>query len=116
MRISDWSSDVCSSDLGWKGLEGFRSRPLRRSRTPWLGQGQTAGFDVAYIVRCQTTPFCPMEGSSTSHAFVSGNKVTRERPVRLRKSRPAFAPATSEERRVGKEGVRTGRPRGGPYH
>src|SRR3546814_19523051 len=20
MRISDWSSDVCSSDLGWKGL------------------------------------------------------------------------------------------------
>src|SRR3546814_5774707 len=35
-----------------------------------------------------------MEGSSTSHAFVSGNKVTRERPVRLRKSRPAFAPAT----------------------
>src|SRR3546814_7973906 len=30
MRISDWSSDVCSSDLDW-GFEGaFRSRRSRR--------------------------------------------------------------------------------------
>src|SRR3546814_14650333 len=30
MRISDWSSDVCSSDLAF----GTRTRPLKSARTP----------------------------------------------------------------------------------
>src|SRR3546814_3476039 len=29
MRISDWSSDVCSSDLVGKTIDGFRPRDLR---------------------------------------------------------------------------------------
>src|SRR3546814_12168633 len=28
MRISDWSSDVCSSDLTWTGAEGPAAGPL----------------------------------------------------------------------------------------
>src|SRR3546814_14217169 len=30
MRISDWSSDVCSSDLGGRNQEGFAELSLRR--------------------------------------------------------------------------------------
>src|SRR3546814_9869884 len=29
MRISDWSSDVCSSDLGWTVTSEAANRPLR---------------------------------------------------------------------------------------
>src|SRR3546814_18553017 len=38
MRISDWSSDVCSSDL-----PGYRPRPLA-GVAPWLGGADRAGF------------------------------------------------------------------------
>src|SRR3546814_14457148 len=41
MRISDWSSDVCSSDLcrGWRGGTA-RTRPSSSSRRPTSGSGQ----------------------------------------------------------------------------
>src|SRR3546814_7251272 len=36
MRISDWSSDVCSSDLSSRlRYEAFRSRRYARFSTPW---------------------------------------------------------------------------------
>src|SRR3546814_8329015 len=38
MRISDWSSDVCSSDLPAARLAGHQQRPDR------LGAGRTAGL------------------------------------------------------------------------
>src|SRR3546814_2066549 len=34
MRISDWSSDVCSSDLSGAEAPGARARRRRRRRTP----------------------------------------------------------------------------------
>src|SRR3546814_5203895 len=37
MRISDWSSDVCSSDLA---LDGGREDGLLRGRAPWLALAQ----------------------------------------------------------------------------
>src|SRR3546814_13896704 len=36
MRISDWSSDVCSSDL-WSGAKGMARCPAHDDRTPSLG-------------------------------------------------------------------------------
>src|SRR3546814_14899427 len=38
MRISDWSSDVCSSDLAPLIKPGFRTRDLFRGRHPEQGQ------------------------------------------------------------------------------
>src|SRR3546814_10917310 len=32
MRISDWSSDVCSSDLGKTGIAGLRAKPVGEGR------------------------------------------------------------------------------------
>src|SRR3546814_10256518 len=36
MRISDWSSDVCSSDLGDAGLSGFIGAEISKSERPEL--------------------------------------------------------------------------------
>src|SRR3546814_16148524 len=87
MRISDWSSDVCSSDLR------KRRRKKKSSARP--------------------PPRLPVTRSRSK----TPTPTTRRR-IELR---PCFHPAgpphgRSEERRVGKEGVRTCRSRCAPYH
>src|SRR3546814_7427117 len=90
MRISDWSSDVCSSDLAAQHLEELFE--------PGLG---VAGDDVVHAEQ------------------VAGLEVVRVggdgRFERLR-WRGAFEHGRSEERRVGKECVSTVRSRWSPYH
>src|SRR3546814_1704730 len=39
MRISDWSSDVCSSDLGAEGLENARLKDLAQVEISLAGRG-----------------------------------------------------------------------------
>src|SRR3546814_2573779 len=54
MRISDWSSDVCSSDLsypqGWQGLSCCPSLSVESRTSPsprsWLGSGGGGGEAV----------------------------------------------------------------------
>src|SRR3546814_5633439 len=72
MRISDWSSDVCSSDL-------------------WVGEGPVQAVD---------RPRRHAGGVERLHPFGTA-------------ARPRHR---SEERRVGKECVRTCRSRWSPYH
>src|SRR3546814_5253666 len=90
MRISDWSSDVCSSDLG-KGEQGARVGDVRklpdreegreqRHRDPGEDRDDMRGVEFRVNLR-----------------------------KRLRQQR-------SEERRVGKECVSTCRSRWSPYH
>src|SRR3546814_17227601 len=86
MRISDWSSDVCSSDLHRVGLG--RSTIYR-----WMSEGkfprpvQLGGYSVAWA-------------ESEIDGWVA-DRITHSR---------------SEERRVGKECVSTCRSRWSPYH
>src|SRR3546814_17083950 len=56
MRISDWSSDVCSSDLGAAPImQGRCAQPVVRAPTPWQArpkwgpwrQDQACGIDRA---------------------------------------------------------------------
>src|SRR3546814_13105496 len=100
MRISDWSSDVCSSDLA----DRRRALPARRrpGRLP-LAAG--------------TEP----QGAGIGHDAVG---ALRRRPGERRPKRPRRHPGTadptdgsarSEERRVGKECVSTCRSRWWPY-
>src|SRR3546814_21066282 len=113
MRISDWSSDVCSSDLQRRGIDiGGQAEPLyvvridagqrrvvvgprsalavataRLSDINWLASGHDAALTVK--VRCMANPV----------------------PARFDGERTLG----SEERRVGKECVSTGRSRWSPY-
>src|SRR3546814_20585656 len=110
MRISDWSSDVCSSDLA-----------LRDERRKFaLCQGALGvRRDLRHLHR---------DRRGRDHLFPAAALVSEVIPVRLStqvdqiltESR-AFSAATawvsrSEERRVGKEWFSTCRSRGAPYH
>src|SRR3546814_3971434 len=89
MRISDWSSDVCSSDLTPEG-EATSGPRQRRLRLPVLRD----------LVRT-----CDFEGEVTWVAGLAGAQPYR-----------ADVLERSEERRVGTECVSTCRSRWSPYH
>src|SRR3546814_11477414 len=82
MRISDWSSDVCSSDL-----------------TRWNSMAGTAVLDPIDRLILRTLQ---EDGRTTNVALSEKVGLT--------------APPRSEERRVGKECVRTFRSRWSPDH
>src|SRR3546814_7987564 len=89
MRISDWSSDVCSSDLQKRfEINGHRARPCRQrsSAAVWRRRGAA--------------------GRASGH---QGLRFPCPRPSRSSADR-------SEERRVGKECVSTCRSRWSPYN
>src|SRR3546814_5668054 len=89
MRISDWSSDVCSSDLADSGSAGDR---------------RTLAAAQAIRVR-----------SSRSLAGAPKGHGCHSEPNRLERTVPARVVQRSEERRVGKECVSTCRSRWSPY-
>src|SRR3546814_17744421 len=95
MRISDWSSDVCSSDLADWLLIRVSAKALcfclgsARGIKPWALILKTKGFQIP--LRRITLRF--------AKAISGRNHLSR-----------------SEERRVGKECVSTCRSRWSPYH
>src|SRR3546814_16177351 len=92
MRISDWSSDVCSSDLGDHGLVARSDDALRRARTQQPG--------------C----LCARE----LHAYRRAVERSGPQIFRPRRARVGPAALRSEERRVGKECVSTCKSRWSP--
>src|SRR3546814_16409192 len=101
MRISDWSSDVCSSDLSSKPITGevFRAEVERRLSATRKGPEPV---DV---------PPSDAETAAAIAATAQGDTVVTAPGLG---GQPA--PDRSEERRVGKEWVSTCRSRGSPYH
>src|SRR3546814_10487282 len=94
MRISDWSSDVCSSDLG----------------DPFVGafdEGGTVLVDDAVAVENDELHYASLEISATW--FISPCSCASN-------ARRLALTERSEERRVGKECVSTCRSRWSPYH
>src|SRR3546814_8872794 len=94
MRISDWSSDVCSSDLEIFGpvlcILGYED----------LDQALEIANDTEYGLA----------------GYVSGADLEKARAVARRIRAGSVAINRSEERRVGKECVSTCRSRWSPYH
>src|SRR3546814_17837995 len=90
MRISDWSSDVCSSDLPhspWQLTNGWRLNAETHSDLSFRSSaGEPLQVDVHF-------------GRDGLRLALPGGEVAR-----------------SVERRVGKEGVSTCRSRWSPYH
>src|SRR3546814_14984432 len=101
MRISDWSSDVCSSDLHLAEIYPYIDDPVIRQTA--LSFHKTLG-----------RPMFPQRGNEQD----MGGRITRAPLRRLEKSayKGAQHDARSEERRVGKECVSTCRSRWSPYH
>src|SRR3546814_13367004 len=96
MRISDWSSDVCSSDLDTADDERLRYLPGDR-------QGYATDRRSPHTVRADA------EGDLTE-TVLPGVELIAELPAAL------LDLERSEERRVGKECVCTCRSRWWPYH
>src|SRR3546814_18097928 len=103
MRISDWSSDVCSSDLCT-----FWPRPTGNSTTIW--STESTGSDSG---RMCATPLPAMSG----HLLVGGTGGGDQDLGPCRDEREeAGRKVRSEERRVGKECGRQCRYRWSPDH
>src|SRR3546814_19961946 len=103
MRISDWSSDVCSSDLQVAADSQFEiggvvnRQALRQRQHQDFAPGARRGF----VIRRDR------QGSNQVQAH---GDITRPQTTAF------LGLQRSEERRVGKEWVRTGRSRWSPYH
>src|SRR3546814_18157131 len=103
MRISDWSSDVCSSDL--RAAEAGAAPVASGAEPP---AAVTSGHERAETVtsgpeRAAAVASGP-ERSAAVTAGVEEDAAPDDRPD-----------DSTEERRVGKEGVRTSRDRGVRY-
>src|SRR3546814_16609515 len=113
MRISDWSSDVCSSDLGvdfageiapYELIHGIRER---------LGCGILMISHDLHIVMGKTDTVVCLNG----HVCCPGTpQAVTESPEYRALFGSEAAAARSEERRVGQECVSTGRSRWSPTH
>src|SRR3546814_11952758 len=131
MRISDWSSDVCSSDLVRtrnaapvrrlnKG-KPFRPSPAldfisfrRKRRTPSLTVNHTHNACKGMIDRCGNRSGDCAARAIMAKGELHGKSIAEMSegcPGRLTEEEGRKKIMRSEERRVGKKGVRRGRDR-----
>src|SRR3546814_12171122 len=124
MRISDWSSDVCSSDLllthrsQWEAVRADRSLLAKtfeesvRFKDPGRGPIRLATRDTEIrgvpIPQGSLIQLCTMAADHDETVF------DRAEQFDIFRDDLKIAPR-SEERRVGKEGVSTCRSRWSPY-
>src|SRR3546814_18055345 len=103
MRISDWSSDVCSSDLV-DGLLMNAPGGLAESKKS-IGENARPPLDRTIHER-----------ALAAFAAGRGSEQAKEGTAAFLAKRPPRWAERSEERRVGKECVSTWRIRWSPYH
>src|SRR3546814_11287349 len=103
MRISDWSSDVCSSDLTDTpgAIDAGVPRAIDAMLRDWASE-KTRGDFVATL-----------DALDAAARSATGKGLAALLPDRRA---PVVAAFRSEERRVGKECVSTCRSRWSPYH
>src|SRR3546814_14780400 len=106
MRISDWSSDVCSSDLLPKG-EDSRLK-LVADVVPVEGEAERPGGFLH--------PFQMVRQMNNAFIWVEPHRLDQVESDVAGPGERALGQARSEERRVGKECVSTCRSRWSPSH
>src|SRR3546814_15165643 len=128
MRISDWSSDVCSSDL--TAIERFYCTSLfdPNPYDPWVNYASDTSSEVVPITKGQT--YQQTQNEAETQAVYAFDSITIAEPLILNlgvrydhynttvisATSGVGVPVRSEERRVGKGGVSTCRFRGSPLH
>src|SRR3546814_13149433 len=100
MRISDWSSDVCSSDLP-------KPQPAKRGLPAWLKTMPLTAWAADFEEEVKTVKGCPPVIDAMTHGFLLPLACD------LHVDRGRFR---SEDRRVGKEGFRMCRSGWAPVH
>src|SRR3546814_13950046 len=98
MRISDWSSDVCSSDLSMSWAQSIVLGAVQ-GLTEFLPVSSSGHLRIVSEV---------WFGDDAGASFTAVTQLGTEAAV--------LVYFRSEERRVGKECVSTCRSRGSPYH
>src|SRR3546814_13972025 len=99
MRISDWSSDVCSSDLRPQDIDKITEELLRRWSVTFSGRVLDQDYEMRGVQM--------KKGDRVTFVLPACNFDPEVFPNPLERS---------EERRVGKECVSTCRSRWSPYH
>src|SRR3546814_15450638 len=100
MRISDWSSDVCSSDLGARLFLQHRLEDLLHGAVDAADHRHARQYALARADQCAPDQ---AGGEEADHNEAEDHHKQAES-------------GRSEERRVGKESVSTCRSRWSPYH
>src|SRR3546814_7616576 len=102
MRISDWSSDVCSSDLPGLSEDVVRALSAKKEEPEWMTEWRVAAYHhwlTMPVPHWAKLKIAPIDFQAISYySAPKGPKYKR-----------------SEERRVGKECVSTCRSRWPPY-
>src|SRR3546814_20542441 len=107
MRISDWSSDVCSSDLDTELRAAIgREQAGGGQPTPPGASGKTK----------EVNPVKPPKQRISEMKTIAEQIAAWEATRAAKAARQEELMGRSEERRVGKECVSTGRYRWSPYH
>src|SRR3546814_4082294 len=125
MRISDWSSDVCSSDLSAAAAPPPKATPAatasaRPCKHFFMGLPPVLPWRPPFVEMAAPSCFLP-QGYSAFGGLLPGRGVScpglSDTPTVIAGLDPAiYGAARSEERRVGKECVSTCRSRWSPYH
>src|SRR3546814_18897933 len=105
MRISDWSSDVCSSDLHKNGAH-------KKGSSPNSGES-CSDFEEEVVVVAEAVGDAFDDFDFIVDAL---DEIGAERVFAVGEDSWDVRFERSEERRVGKECVSTCRSRGSPYH
>src|SRR3546814_14053554 len=110
MRISDWSSDVCSSDLTTRiAFEAIARHPAWYMAAIVTLDPALAGRHSDYV---DLEPAARERGCPVIHV----DNINREEALAAIRDAGADIAFRSEERRVGKECVSTCRFRWSPFH
>src|SRR3546814_12222923 len=122
MRISDWSSDVCSSDLSQRGAQRAALPAQFAAHAPRCDPRQVAAarqFD-AVVVAMVAVGHRQVELARAAAAEFGADHVAEQAPVPQAAAVvgkvPVHARLRSDERRVGTECVSKCRSRWSPYH
>src|SRR3546814_11049659 len=110
MRISDWSSDVCSSDLHTQAfIQAAESASINLRR---------AGADQVAVSLDETVTVEDVHALLAVFAQAVGKTwdASAQHALPAQHGIPECVQRRSEERRVGKECVSTCRSRWSPYH
>src|SRR3546814_20458288 len=112
MRISDWSSDVCSSDLGNGHTVVEMDTPAGRPIAKWMpGWGEESKASIERVYADLVRRF----GEERAFRIANRNRNLVLFPNLVINDHISLT-IRSEERRVGKEFVSTCRFRLSPYH
>src|SRR3546814_4460179 len=103
MRISDWSSDVCSSDLDWPlGLSALSPRGERICRLASLLASRSGRGESGPLIGARVSPsYASSFGTSSATLSPEGERAGVARRSAYHAPRPLLAPARCDDLHFG---------------